>query len=154
MTSARKFFPTSRLISTVINSVLNFDYFHKININLCQLQESNVNWVIFCLLLVISKWKTWEKCFDIKHFFGPNIIKGYTCYEAMTFQKVLCEAQVKNFLLQRKVMFCSQDIQVFVFLTIPWLAKSVMSLWVLVHETECIFWIHSEFKNAQNSLSH
>ena len=41
-------------------------------------------------------------------------------------------------------MFHSQDIEVFKFLTIPWFTKSVMSQWVLVHETrnlfEFIFW--------------
>ena len=37
----------------------------------------------------------------------------------ITSQNVLYEAQVKNFLFHRKVTFCSQDIQVFVFLTIP-----------------------------------
>ena len=41
-------------------------------------------------------------------------------------------------------MFCSQDIQVFVFLHIPWFTNSVMSRWVLVHKAtyifEYIFW--------------
>ena len=36
-------------------------------------------------------------------------------------------------------MFLSQDILGFVFLTIPWFNKSVMSWWVLVYETGCIF---------------
>ena len=36
-------------------------------------------------------------------------------------------------------MFRSEDIQVFVFLTIPWFTKSVTSWWVLVYETGCIF---------------
>ena len=36
-------------------------------------------------------------------------------------------------------MFRSQDIQVFAFLTIPWLTKTVTSWWILVHETRCIF---------------
>ena len=36
-------------------------------------------------------------------------------------------------------MFRSQDVQVFLFLTIPWVTKSVTSQWVLVHETTCIF---------------
>ena len=36
-------------------------------------------------------------------------------------------------------MFRSEDIQVFVFLTIPWFNKFVTSPWVLVHETRCIF---------------
>ena len=36
-------------------------------------------------------------------------------------------------------MLRSQNIQVFVFLTIPSFAKSVTSQLVLVHETRCIF---------------
>ena len=49
------------------------------------------------------------------------------------------------FLFRRKVMFRSQDILVFVFLTsfciltIPWFTKSVTSWWALVHEERCIF---------------
>ena len=53
---------------------------------------------------------------------------------------------LRIFLFHRKVMFSSQDIQVFVFLVILWFSKSVMSWWVLVHETRCIFeyifWIY------------
>ena len=41
-------------------------------------------------------------------------------------------------------MFRSQDIQVFVFLTIPWFTEYVTSRWILVHEIglifEFIFW--------------
>ena len=47
--------------------------------------------------------------------------------------------RLRIFLFHRKIMFCSQDIQVFVFLTIPWFTKSVTSRWVLVHEIRCIF---------------
>ena len=47
--------------------------------------------------------------------------------------------RLRIFLFHRKIMFHSQDIQVFVFLTIPWFTKSVTSQWVLVHETKCIF---------------
>ena len=36
-------------------------------------------------------------------------------------------------------MFRSEDIQVFVFLTIPRFTKSVTSQWALVHETRCIY---------------
>ena len=36
-------------------------------------------------------------------------------------------------------MFRSQDMQVFLFLTIPWFIKLVTSWWVLLHETGCIF---------------
>ena len=66
--------------------------------------------------------------------------KDYLHYKTITSQNVSSEAQVKNFfLLCRKVMFYSQDIQVFVFLTIPWFIKSMTSWWVLVHETGCVF---------------
>ena len=39
----------------------------------------------------------------------------------------------------RKAMFCSKDIQAFVFLTIPWFTKSAATWWVLVKQTGCIF---------------
>ena len=64
-----------------------------------------------------------------------QLLKGYLCYKTITSQNVPSEAQIKNFLFQREMIFCSQDIQVFVFLTIPWFTKSVMSQWVLVHKT-------------------
>ena len=47
--------------------------------------------------------------------------------------------RLRFFLFHRKTVFCSQVIQVFVFLTIPWFTKSVTSGWVLVRETRCIF---------------
>ena len=47
------------------------------------------------------------------------VLKGYLPYKTITSQNVVFEAQVKNFLFHRKVMFHSQDIQVFVFLAIP-----------------------------------
>ena len=40
---------------------------------------------------------------------------------------------------RRKVLFCSRDIQVFIFLTVSWFSKHVTSWWVLVHETGWIF---------------
>ena len=44
--------------------------------------------------------------------------------------------RLRIFLFRRKVMFCSQDIQVFVFLNIPWFTKSMTSWWILVsHQT-------------------
>ena len=59
--------------------------------------------------------------------------------------------RLRIFLFSRKVMFGSQDIQVFVFLTIPWFAKSVTSWQVLVHQTVPIRTIY--FLN-NNSWSH
>ena len=46
-------------------------------------------------------------------------LKGYLHYKTIISQNMSSEAQAKNFLFCRKVMFHSQDIQVFVFLTIP-----------------------------------
>ena len=66
-------------------------------------------------------------------------VKGYRRYKMITFQNVPSEAQIKNFLFPRKVLFHSQDIQAFVFLTIPWFNKSVTSWRVLVHKMGCIF---------------
>ena len=45
-------------------------------------------------------------------------LKGHLCHKTITYQNVSSEAQVKNFFICGKVMFCSQDVQVFVFLTI------------------------------------
>ena len=47
--------------------------------------------------------------------------------------------RLRIFLFRRKIMFLSQYIQVYVFSTIPWFAESLMSQWVLVHETRCTF---------------
>ena len=52
-------------------------------------------------------------------FVGMMLLKGYLRYKMITSQNVPSEAQIRNFLFHRKIMFCSQDIQVFVFLTIP-----------------------------------
>ena len=75
----------------------------------------------------------------LKMFFKICVLKGYLHYKTATSQNVSSEAQVKSFLFRRKIMFRSQDIQVFVFLSIPWFTKSVTSLWVLVYETWSIF---------------
>ena len=66
------------------------------------------------------------------------MLKGYLHYKMIISQNVSSKEQLKIFFSFRKVMFRSQDIQVFVFLPITWFTKSVTS-WVLVHETECIF---------------
>ena len=52
--------------------------------------------------------------------------------------------RLRIFLFHRKIMFHFQDIQVFVFLTIPWFTKSVTSRWVLAHESRCILNISFE----------
>ena len=46
------------------------------------------------------------------------VIEGYLSYKMITSQDVPSKAQIKN-LFRRKIMFRPQDIQVFVFLTIP-----------------------------------
>ena len=50
-----------------------------------------------------------------------DIFKGYLCYKTVTSQNVSYETQFKNFLSRRKVMFRSEGIQVFIFLTINYL---------------------------------
>ena len=52
---------------------------------------------------------------------------GYLCYKMIISQNVSYQAQLKNFLFHRKVMYHSKDIQVFVFLNIPWFTKSIMA---------------------------
>ena len=75
--------------------------------------------------------------------------KGYFCYKMITSQNVPSEAQVENF-FDRKVMFHSQDIQVFVFLIIPSFTKSTTSWWILVHEAVHFY----VYLLNLNSLSH
>ena len=63
--------------------------------------------------------------------------------------------RLRIFLFRRRIMFPSQDIQVFVFLTIPWFSEFVRSRWFLIHETryvfEYIFWTttHEVTKRGQ-----
>ena len=68
-----------------------------------------------------------------------QLIKGYLRYKTIASQMFHFRHRLRIFLFRWKVMFRSQDIQVFVFLTIPKSTKSVMSWWVLVHEARCIF---------------
>ena len=56
--------------------------------------------------------------------------KGHLRYKTIISQNVSSEAQVKNILFDKKIMFRSRDIQVFVFLTIRYFTKFVTS-WVL-----------------------
>ena len=65
------------------------------------------------------------------------MFKGYLRYKTITSQNVPTDTQVKDFLFHRKVVFRSQDIQVFVLLS-SWFIKSVTS-WVSAHETRYIF---------------
>ena len=87
--------------------------------------------------------ETTEVLFQDSFIFGAatssHFFKGYLRYKTITSQNVPPIAQIKIFLFRTKIMFCSQDIQVFVFLTLPWFTKSVTSRWVLVHERRCIF---------------
>ena len=66
--------------------------------------------------------------------------------------------RLRIFLFCRKVMFCSQDTEVSVFLTITWFTKSVVSWCLLVHETRSIFkdifWTRSIFKDIFWTTTH
>ena len=64
------------------------------------------------------------------------MVKGYLRYKTITSQNVPSKAQIKNFLFRRKIMFRSQDIQVFVFLTMIYQISDVtmsISTWDKVH---------------------
>ena len=76
-----------------------------------------------------------------KHSLNIFYEKVTSATKAITCRNVLLsEAQIKIFFLRRKVMFCSQGIQVFAFLTITWFTMSVISRWILlVHKTGYFF---------------
>ena len=101
---------------------------------------------MFALLLhlLTENFKPEDYCFEIiwclmlEWIWKDLVFKGYLRYKAIISQNVPSKAQIKNFLFRRKIMFRSQDVQVFLFLTIPWFTKSVSSRWVLVHEIRCI----------------
>ena len=96
--------------------------------------------VIFFLFVFFVFWKVFISLLVLSILFlFIHHIKGCLRYKMKTSQNVSSEAQIKNFLFRWKIMFRSQDIQVFVFLTISWDTKSVTSWWVLIHETGCIF---------------
>ena len=59
-------------------------------------------------------------------YYSPDL-KGYLRYKTTTSQNALSEAQVKKKFFHKKVTFCSQGIQVFVFLAISSVTKSVTS---------------------------
>ena len=59
-----------------------------------------------------------EVCCMFDQFVGL-VLQCYLPYETITSQNVPSEAQIKNLLFRRKIMFRSQDIQVCLFLTIP-----------------------------------
>ena len=87
-----------------------------------------------------SKFEKWCcACFtvSVRQLFFK--FKGYLCYKMIKSQNVSSEAQFKNFFIFRKVILNSQDVQVFVFLTVPWFTKSLLSWWVLVDETVHFF---------------
>ena len=66
---------------------------------------------------------------SVKQFFEESehssMFKGHLRYKMITSQNVPSKAQIKNFFFCRKIMFHSDDIPVFVLLTIPWFTKSV-----------------------------
>ena len=89
-----------------------------------------------CLDYMFLVWKTF---FILKCACLGSSLKGYLCYKTIASQNVPPKAQIKHLFISYKNYVPSQDIQVFVFLTIPWFTKSVTSRWVLVHETRWIF---------------
>ena len=56
------------------------------------------------------------KCF-FPYLNPTNYLKGYLHLKMITSQNVSSEAQIKIFFIPGKILFRSQDVQVFVFLT-------------------------------------
>ena len=81
------------------------------------------------LLILVNS--TGSTCCQESKFKGYQMILLKMCH---------LKHRLRIFLFHRKVMFRSQDIQVFVFLAISWFTKSVTSQWVLVHETSHQTW--------------
>ena len=104
---------------------------------------------------ISNKWLYWYCCYleslqnFLKSHFATNCIKSYLCYKRITSQN-MCHLRhrLRIFLFNRKVMFRSRYIQVFVILTILLFIKYVTPWWVLVQETGCIseyiFWITTQ----------
>ena len=93
---------------------------------------------VFYKYSVIPKFSIWRKL----HIFD---FRGYLAYKTITSHNCHLRRWLRIFLFRRKVIFqVFQDIQIFVFLTIPWFSKNMTSWWVKVHETGCIveyvFW--------------
>ena len=68
-----------------------------------------------------------------------KLSKGYLHYKMTTSQNVPSKAQVNIFLSYKKFMYRPRDIEVFIFLPIPWFTQSVISCWDLGHKTGSIF---------------
>ena len=85
-----------------------------------------VHWPLeyFLCTLIYQKFRTIENLYLVKTWY----IKGYFRYKTITSQNVSSETQARNlFYLVEKSCFVSQDIEVFLFLTIQWFTKSVTS---------------------------
>ena len=82
----------------------------------------------------------WISCVSTGVFLSnKKLLKVTSATKRSLFKICHLKHRLRFFLFRRKIIFRSQDIQVSVFLTIPWFTKSLTSWWVLVHETECIF---------------
>ena len=66
-------------------------------------------------------------------------LKVTSAAKRLLLKMCLLKHRLRIFLFRRKILFRSQDVLVFVFLTIPWFTKSVTSRWVLVHKRRCMF---------------
>ena len=79
----------------------------------------------------------------ITAIFEKGVGDGVGRSKCVIFSKcVIWDTGLRSFLFSRKVMFCTQNIWSFLFLTITWFTKPVTTWWVFVHETGCIFeWI-------------
>ena len=92
---------------------------------LTTLFKNNIEKKKCCKFFKTQKWSLWSKVTSAKKRWLLKM-----CH---------LSHKLRIFLFRRKNMFRFQDIETFVFLTIPWFNKSVTSWWILVPETRCIF---------------
>ena len=84
----------------IVSAAYLFKYFYHVSFKTKRLQK---------------KVSTCGQHMTILYFTKPvdrkqKTFKGYLCYKTITSQNVPFEAQIKNFLFRRNIMFCSQDI--------------------------------------------
>ena len=119
----KKLLGNSDIMKVLFNRTIAILFFHQVIFGYQCLLFLNIK-TLKCNEKTRIKWK---------------LLKGYLCYKMILPNLCHLKHSLRIFLFSRKVMFRSQDIQPYVFLTIPWITKSVMSWWVLVYETGCIF---------------
>ena len=98
-----------------------------------------IQWrLIFANFIRCSRLRLWVGYF-MYFKLTPMFLKVTSAKKRYFLKMCHLRHRLRIFLIRKKIIVRFQDIQVFVFLTIPWFTKSVTSWWVSVHKTGCIF---------------